>query len=496
LAFAELGTTFIKLGQVLSTRPDLIPPPFVHEFIKLQDSAAPLSFKIIEQQLNKNFHQATAELFMEFDPIPVASASISQVHRARLHTGEEVAIKIQRPDIRRKIDSDLEILREVARLLTIYLPEIALYNPKGIIDEFAKSLHREMDFLREARNIERFNRNFADNDFLVIPQVYWDYCTPTILTMAFLHGRKFSELSDQVLPPATIEKIISRGSEVLLQQIFEHGFFHADPHPGNILLMPDDRIAFLDFGMMGTIDDELREDIGELLYGIIKKDLAIVMRELQIITDIADDTNVRGLRAELADLIDRYYNLPIAKINFEQLLNDLLEISHRFQISLPADLVMMIRALVISESLSRMLYPSFNLVEKTRPFATRLFLHKHDPRHKIKKLLVFLEDSEDLLRSLPGEIKSILRKLRRGEMTVNLQHQNLEELVAELESASTRLSFSLIIAAVIVGSSLIIHSGKGTLLFGIPLLGLIGFLFAGMMGLWLIYNILRSGKLR
>ena len=248
--------------------------------------------------------------------------------------------------------------------------------------------------------------------------------------------------------------------------------------------------------MMGNLDDELRDNLSGLLYGIVKKDIIIVLRKLEILTNIPEEPDYRSLKIDLADFIDRYYNLSISKINFERLLNDLLEISRRHQIVFPADLVLMARALIISESIVRKIYPDFNMVEKAKPIIKDLFLHKYDPIKKMKQFMLFLEDSEELIRSFPQEMKSILQKMKRGDIKVKFQHQNLEDLVSELELTSTRLSFSLIIAAIIVGSSFIINSDKGPFLFGYPVLGLIGYLLAGIMGVWLVINILRSGKLR
>ncbi len=496
LAFGELGPTFIKLGQILSTRPDLVPPAYVKEFAKLRDEAAPLPVEVIQQQIIQDLGVPPEELFSEFDTIPVASASISQVHRARLPDGTEVAVKIRRPDIRRIVENDISILRDLAELLVRYIPEFRLYDPVGIVDEFDRSIHREMDFIYEARNIERFRRNFQEHEFIVVPRVYWDFTTPTILTMEYLRGKKFSEVIEEGLDPELRKIIVERGTKLLLAQIFDYGFFHADPHPGNIMILPDRRIALLDFGMMGNIDDELRQHLGELLYGITKKDIRLVIRRLREITEFPKELDERGLRNDIADFIDRYYNMPIAQIQFEQLINDLLEISRRHRITIPADLVLLLRALMISESIVRQLDPQFNLIEQIRPYATRLFFSKYDPLLKLRHLLEFLEDSEELLRDLPNEIKGILQKVKQGEVTVRFQHENLEELVSEMESTSTRLSFSVILGSLIVGSSLIILADKGPKLMDLSVFGLIGFLIAGIMGFWLVISILRSGKLR
>jgi ubiquinone biosynthesis protein len=372
---------------------------------------------------------------------------------------------------------------------------LQLYDPMGIIEEFDKSIHREMDFLLEARNIERFRRNFRTSSFLVVPRVFWDYTTESVLTMEYLRGKKFSELMDEGISQELRQKITREGSKVLLDQIFEHGFFHADPHPGNILLLPDGRLALLDYGMMGNIDPDLREALSDFLYGITKKDIDLIVRKLRDITHFPEDLDERRLKIDLADFIDRYYDIPIRQLTFDQLTNDLLAISRSHRIAIPADFVLLLRALVISEGLIRQLDPDFNLIEQVRPIAMRLFLSKYDPVRKLRHMLTFLEESEELLRQLPTDIQRILQKMKAGEVTVRFQHENLEELVSEMESTSTRLSFSLIIGAIIVGSALIILADKGPKFLGVSVLGLLGFLLAGVMGFWLVIQILRSGRL-
>lgn len=504
-AFEELSGTFVKLGQMLSVRPDLIPPDFVAEFSKLQDAVPPFPFEqaqaLIESQLSRPCAEGLRriapleELFDDFDPTPLAAASIAQVHRAKTKSGHDVAVKIQRPGISDLIETDLQMLFDLAQLIERRIPESQLYNPVGIVDEFARTIRRELDFIREGRNMDRFKQNFEWSDTIYVPKVYWELTTSQILTMEYIDGIKLKDF--EKLEAAGLDKrtIAINGAKAILQQVFEHGFFHADPHPGNIFVLENNVIVPIDYGMMGRLDDESREALGQLLEGIVRQDVDKIIKVFLEIGLIDENMNAKTLKLDLMDFIDQYYQAPLHQLEIGKVLEHLLEILRKHRIKFPADLIMMGRALAIEEGVGQTLYPDFDMASLAEPYVRKLMLKKFDPRRRIKRLSRLYDDLESLIKILPSDLKVILAKVKKGELNVKFEHKGLEDLIHELDQSSNRLTFGMVIAALIIGSSLIMHSGKGPMFLGFPAIGVIGYLMAGVMGLWLVVNILRSGKL-
>lgn len=495
LALQDLGPTFIKFGQIMSIRPDLIPANFIQEFQKLQDEVPAFSSEDAKLIITKELGQPIEQLFQSFEETPIAAASIAQVHRAKTPDGKSVVLKIQRPGIRHTIETDINILFDLANLIDKYIPESKLFNPIGIANEFAKTIRKELDFSREGRNIDRFKRNFEGDETVYVPTVFWDLTTTHILTMEYIKGIKISEF-DKLKTSGLDTKIIAdHGAQATLKQVFEHGFFHADPHPGNILVLPGNIIAPLDFGMMGTLDNEIREILGDLLYAIIKKNVTKILRifsEIGITQDIEDE---RTLKNDITDFLERYYQIPLYQLNVEIILNEFTEIIRRHQIKLPSDFTLMGKVLVTSEGVGRSLDPEFDMITMTQPYIKKLMIRRLDPRRQIQDFNYTLEDFSNLVKILPSELKAILSKIKTGKLTIKFEHQGLESFIAELERASNRLSFGLVIAALIIGSSLIVQVDKGPSLFGFPVFGIFGYVIAAFLGLWLVIAILRSGKL-
>lgn len=495
MALADLGPTFIKLGQVLSTRPDLVPLVFVKELEKLQDDVPPFpsddAKKIVSAELNK----AIDDLFLSFSDVPIAAASIAQVHKAILKTGQPVAVKIQRPKISHMIETDISILYDLAGIAEKYFPESELYNPKAIVDEFAKTIRAEMDFVREGRNIDRF-RNFLLNDnSIYLPQVFWECTTPNVLVMEYIEGEKISEI-DFTQRTDLDRKIIARnGAMLTLKTIFELGLFHADPHPGNIFVMRNNILAPLDFGMVGRLDEQTKNYLRNLLIAIVERNIDKIIK-IFIDAEIIDESrDTRLLRIDLNDFIDRYYGIPLNQLEIGKLFGDLIEVLRRHRIALLTDVVLMAKALATIESIGSSLDPDFNLMTLAEPYAKKLMAQPILPKKQLKEIKQFAEDTEQLIKILPSELKYILRKIKKGRMNLIFEHRGLERLILELDKSSNRLSFSLIIAALIVGSSLIIVSGKGPFLFGLSIFGIFGYVIAAILGLWLVIAIMRSGKL-
>jgi len=495
MALEELGPTFVKLGQILSTRPFLIPPDLVVELSKLQDEVKPLDFPQIKKQIENELGAPIDELFQNFEERPIASASLAQAHRARIRDGIEVVVKVQRPDIEKVIQADMDILRDLARLLVRYVPESRQFNPLDIVEEIARTMRKELDFMNEARNVEHFRKNFQGVDFIYIPRVFWEFTTSKVITLEYIDGIKISEV-DKIEAAGLDRKLIARiGSRFILKQVLEDGFFHADPHPGNIFVTEGNIIVPVDFGMMGSLDPRTMEELSDLLIAAAKKDTDLILRVMVDFGIISDDSDTSALRADISELLNRYYEVPLAKINMKTIMDEASEIVNRYNLRAPSNLMLLMKAMGTYEELGRTLDPDFDLIAEAKPYIKRLLRRRLQPDRIAYESLKTMRDLYNLIKILPRETELLLRRLKRGEVSLEFQHRGLENLITELDRASNRLSFSLIIAALIVGSSLILRLNIGPFLFGYPLLGILGYLFAGLLGIWLVVAILRSGRI-
>jgi ubiquinone biosynthesis protein len=495
MAFEELGATFIKLGQMLSLRSDFIPAEFAVEFSKLQDSIQKDEIEKIKSVLMKEYGKTINEVFLEFDEIPIAAASIAQVHKAKLKSGEAVAVKILHPGVSGKIESDLEILKNLSRLIEAHIPESKAYQPVEIVKEFDKTIKKELNLVLEGQNIDTFRNYLQDDPTIKIPMVYWEYSTESILVTEFIDGIKISELLKNKVSDINPKQVTMNAANSLMKQIFEIGIFHADPHPGNIFVLPGNIIAPIDFGNVGRIDDDTRSAFTEIIIGIADQDPHRITRALTNIGFVDDHTNLRGLKIDLMEFISHYYKVPLNKINLSKLIDEFIELLRTHQINLPADLSVLIRTLAISETIARELYPQFNLAEILIPFTKKAYLNKLNPFTRFRSLIRTAEESFDILKKLPVDLHSILYKFRNDKFIINFKHQGLEEFGRRIDSSSNRLSFAIIIAALIIGSSVIMYLGKGNLPLSYPVIGISGFAAASVLGVWLIIGIIRSGKL-
>ena len=496
LALEKLGPTFIKFGQIISTRPDLIPEDFILEFSKLQNDVPSYPYAEVEQLIAKEFKKTIKELFSEFDEVPVAAASLSQVHKAKLKNSTVVAVKIQRPNIRATIETDINILYELAKFIEKRGDIWKIYKPAEIINEFSKTIKKELDFMNEGRNIDKFRANFSKDKTVHLPYVYWQLTTEKVLTMEFIEGTGLFEIVRSKENAYNKKLIAERYVTAIHRQIFEHGFFHADPHPGNVNILRDNIIAFLDLGMTGRIDESMMGSIADLLISTINSDAESIVNTLEVMDIITPETDIKVLTRELKDFVDKYYGLPIKDMHVGKIMMDIFEIIKKHEISFPSELALLVKALITAEGIVLTLDPDFNMVEHTRPFAENLVKQKYSPEKIFKKLGKTTTELLELFQQMPDELIWILRNLRKGEITVGIKHKGLEKFLIEIDRASNRLSFSIIIAAVIVGSSLIIQLNKGPFLFGYPIVGILGFMIAGILGLGLVFDIIWRGKLK
>ena len=495
MAIEELGPTYIKLGQIISTRPDLIPPDVLSELAKLQDHVPPRDYHAIRQVFEDEFGQYPEELFQSFSETPFASASIGQVYQARLKDGERVAVKVQRPGINKTIEIDLEIMLHLATLMESHIEEMVLYQPVKIVDEFAKSLEKEIDYTIEASNMERIAQLFLDDPTLYIPKVFRNLTTSQIITMEFVEGIKVSDLQSLSDMGFDRKRITQRGTDICLTQIFYHGFFHADPHPGNIFVLPQNVICLIDFGMVGSVDRQTREDFVDLIENVVNKDEDGTTRVLLKLALWDDEPDLRILRKDVSEFINEYLYKPLKDINLSKILSHLLELTSRNQLRIPPDLFLMMKALGTLEGVAAQLDPDFDLISQSAPFLEQVRLNRYHPERISGDMIRLGSELLDFLHRFPNDLLEIARLAKQKKLTVNIRHTGLAEMRATNDRTSNRISFAIVIAALLIGSAIIINSAIPPFVYGISLIGIIGFSAAAVMGIWLLIAILRKGRL-
>jgi ubiquinone biosynthesis protein len=495
MALEELGPTYIKLGQVLSTRPDLVPVEFVNEFAKLQDKVPPFSFEAFVQTIETELNRPHEIAFAELDPEPLASASIGQVHRARLHSGDEVVVKTQRPGIESIVEVDLEIMLHLATLAERHIEELAFHRPIKIVEEFAHSIEREMDYAIEAASMERVAGQFLEDPAVYVPKVYRAHSTKRILTIEFVEGIKVSDTERLLRAGLDRQLITQRGADILFKQIFSFGFFHADPHPGNIFVLPGNVICLIDFGMMGALDRATRENFVNLVESIIARDEPRTAQVLLKLTDWEDEPNRTQLEKDVADFTGRHLYRPLEEVQLSKVLQHLLELATKNRMRIHPDLFLMIKALTQVEAIARMLYPEFDLIAAAKPFIQEVKLARLKPARLAGDLARLVEQSYEFLTDFPRDLLEISHALRQKKMSFTLVLKDLDKMLSTHDQISNRISFSIIIAALIIGSALIVISNMPPMFHGISLIGLIGFLAAGCMGIWLLIAIIKKGRL-
>lgn len=495
LALEELGPTYIKLGQILSTRPDLIPVEFIDELTKLQNEVPPFAFNEVVQIVESEFGVSPEELFESLNDTSLAAASIGQVHRAVLKDGEEVAVKFQRPGIQRIIEVDLEIMLHIATLAEQNIEEMSLLRPVKIVEEFARSLEKEIDYKIEATNMERTARQFIDTPFVYIPKVYREWTTSRILTSEFIEGIKISELDKIEAAGLDRKLIVARVAEIILTQIFDHGFFHADPHPGNVFVLQNNVICLLDFGMVEVVDRHTRGDFVDLMYGIVRQDEARVAEALLKLTYWEQEPDRRAFERDVADFMGRHLYKPLKDIEFAKLFQDLLELVTNFRLRLPANIFLMMKAIGMLEGIGQALDPDFDMIANTEPFIQRAMRERFKPQRIAGDLMDVASKLLQFFQQFPKDLLDITHLIRQQRFRLQIEHQGLETMLATHDRISNRNSFSIIIAALIIGSALIVISQIPPLVFGISLIGIILFFAAAIMGIWLLIAILRKGSL-
>jgi len=495
LALEELGPTFVKLGQVLSTRPDLIPLTFIEELTKLQDEVPPFPYSEVREIIQAETGKFPEELFESFDEKPLAAASIGQVHRARLKNGSDVVVKVQRPRIKKTIEIDLEIMLHLAGLMERHLEELQVIQPSRIVEEFARTLEEEIDYTVELSHIERFAKQFEKNDTIRVPRVYRELSTERILTMENIHGIKGSDLEALKRGGYDLPLLAERGADLIMKQIFVHGFFHGDPHPGNIFFLPENIICYVDFGMMGRIGRSEREDFADMLMAVVQRNDKKMVEAMLKLTEYDIEPDREKLELQMGNFIDRYLYLPLKDLRLGRLLQQLLELVTENRLTIKANFFLMMKALSQVESLGVELNPDFEIITRAKPFVQRVQMARLNPKRIAEELFESGSELVSLLKDIPGEVRSILEQTRNGKLKIIFQHRGLDRILTTLDRSSNRVAFAIVLAALIIGSSLIVLSGVPPTWFDIPIIGLVGFLVAGMMGFWLLITIIRHGRM-
>lgn len=500
LMFEELGPTFIKLGQVLACRPDMLPIEYSREFLKLTDSVSPFpsaeARRIIEEELKAPINSAYAS----FDEVPVAAASIAQVHRATLVDGSAVMVKVQRPHIERTIDRDISIMRWLAELIEARVPELAPYDVPGIVDEFADTIKRELDFFIEASNAIQLKRNFDRSPILYVPQVHTAISSKRVLVLEKIDGIRIDDYERLDREGFSRKEIAMKGGEAFFKMVLKDGFFHADPHPGNIFVLPDGRLGLVDFGIMGRVTEENMERFASIFLALANHDYDALVRqyvELGFVSETTVDIDKfqREMKDDLVDLLEPYYIMQVKQIDFGAYIDSVTRILIRHRLKLPSNLYLMDKSLITLEGILKQLDPEFNYFEATKPYVAELLQRRLNPLRAAKTARKNMAEFADAIALLPKQVKATYRKFMHGDIRVNVHHEELAQLIRDISKSSNRLAFSIINASIIVASSIVIHSGNGPLLFGLPVFGLIGYVVAAILGLWILIGIMRSGHL-
>ena len=495
MAFEELGPTYVKLGQILSTRPDLISMEYIEELSRLQDKIPAFAFDQVRKIIDDEFGMPPEELFESFEEEPFASASIGQVHRAVLKDGEAVAVKAQRPGIRKIIEVDLEIMLHLATLAERHIEELSFHRPVKIVEEFAKTLEKEIDYQNEATNMERIARHFLDDPHVYIPKVFREATTTRVLTTEFIEGIKISDIDR--LDAAGLDRTIltTRGADVVLKQIFVNGFFHADPHPGNIFVLPDNVICLLDFGMTGIVDRQTREDFVDLLDSIVHQNEVRAAQVLLKLTYWENEPDRRQFEREVADFMGRHLYKPLKDIELGKLLQQLLELATDLRLRIPPDIFLMMKAFGTVEGVGHMLDPNFDMIAQATPFITEVKLARYNPQRIADDVYDLGTRLLHFFQQFPKDLLDLANLIRQQRLRLQIEHRGLETMLATHDRISNRISFSILIAALIIGSALIVISETPPLVYGISLIGILLFSAAAIMGIWLLVAILKKGKL-
>ncbi len=491
----ELGPTYVKFGQLISMRQDLIPVEYAREFVKLQNDVQPFPFEEVRIVVEQEFGARIEDIFEEFDEISIAAASIGQVHRAKLKGGTDVVVKVQRPGIRDVVDADIDILYSIAAFAEEHLQGAKLYNPVDIVDELSRSIHSEMDYIQEARNIERFSTNFGDDPHIYVPKVYWEYTGVHVLTMEFVEGVKCDDIDTIKRYGVKPYDIAEYTASAFMKQVFEDGFFHADLHSGNVFLLKNGKLALLDFGMVGYISNDMKSLLIDLLISTVEGDVVRYVEVLSQFGMLPDNFDIRTFKGDYDVLMNKYYGRSLKQVDTPTAISEMIGLMRKYQIKVPPNVALLFKGIMTLNGFTLQLYPDFNVTLVAEPYAKKIMKDRVSPGNLARSFSKDVWYLSHLFQKAPLQLSHILDIAEKGYLNLRFEHRGMDRIVGEINAASNRLSFSFIISAIIVGSSLIIQTGMEPHVWGVPLMGVMGFVIAGLLGLWLVIYILRTGNI-
>lgn len=497
-ALQSLGPTFIKLGQIASSRRDVVPEPIALELEKLQDDVQAIDYSVVREIIERELGEAPETLFAEFDEEALATASIGQVHVAKLHSGEEVAVKVQRPDIEHIILTDLGILNNLVRMMHQRVEWVRTYRIREIVEEFSHSLLNELDYLLEGRNGERVARQFAEDPTIKIPRIYWDYTTKKVLTMEMIHGIKVNKYDELEEKGYDKKQIAERITDAMLYQILVEGFFHGDPHPGNIFILPNNKVAFLDFGMVGRLSEDMKYHFASVIINIQAGDLDGIIDTFNTWGLLDRVENLHALRRDIDSLLQKYYDVPINQLSLGNVMLEMFTIAYKHRIEIPTDIAILAKVILTLESIISNLDPDLSIMDAIEPYGRQLFYERIHPINVARKNWKRFVKNVEILSELPKDLKDMSQALKRGKVHFDINIFELHTILRKLDRIANRISFSLILLAfsilmmgLIIGNSIV---GQATLLWQIPVIE-IGSVVATLMFLLLLFVIFRSGRM-
>ncbi|MBU8848351.1 MAG: AarF/ABC1/UbiB kinase family protein [Desulfobacterales bacterium] len=495
MALEELGPTFIKMGQVLSSRPDLIPVDLLNELSKLQDHVPPFEFEHVKTIIASEFGRPHDKIFDSIEKIPFASASIGQVHRAQINGNNQIAVKIQRPGIRKSIETDLEIILHIASIMENNIEEVALFKPVKIVEEFIKTIEKELDYSIEASNMEQMADQFKNDKTIHIPKVYFAESSQRVLAMEHIKGIKADDVDAIELAGLDKKLLTRRGADFIMKQVFEYGFFHADPHPGNIFVMEKNRICPVDFGMTGFVDQTTREVFVDLIHSIATNNFKLTARLVCEIAKYEIQPDLIHLEKDISLFVSMHLSKALKDIKTAKMVNRFLELCATHKLRIPPDFFLMIKAFISIEGTAKKLDPDFDMISHAVPYVTAAKYRKFNPSKIAKEFMGIARESYKLLQLFPTDAIEIMRLAKSGQLSFNMKIEGLDKMLNTQDQTSNRISFSIIIAALIIGSAMVINSKVPPMLFGVSVIGIAGFTAAAVMGIWLLVAIIKKGRL-
>jgi ubiquinone biosynthesis protein len=493
----ELGPTFVKFGQLLSTRPDIVPPDIVFELKALQDSVTPFPFQqargVVEEELGLTLEQ----LYVDFDETPVAAASIGQVHRATLPNGRKVIVKVQRPNAPRQIEADLELMYQLARIARERVRALEFIDTVAVVDEFARSIRQELDYRIEARNAEQFHKNFAGYAHVRVPRVYWSYSRSRVLTLELLEGVQLRDLALERYTMSERRQIAYRVAETWMAMIFRHGFFHGDPHPANILVLEQsDQIGLVDFGTAGQLAPDDSSKLTGLFIEVVNQNVEAIPRRLASLGVRYPKDREDEFVAELRVVFDRYYGASLSEIDPVQIIREAFALIYRMQLTLPTRFVVLDRAIATLGSVGIELYPDFNVFEVAKPYARELMIERFTPQRVAARVQQEARSYASMMLELPYQVHDVLQEVRDGQIEVGFRHQGLENLISRMDIVFNRLGIAMVAVGGAVTSGILAASIEGGFeILGVPLVAAIGLFLSTLLSIWLVWGVLRSGRL-